>query len=118
MKASRYAAAHRTVNFVNLIESKRDGLALKESDIQALVAASATEQIPDYQLAAFLMAVFFRGMTPDECATMTLAMRDSGRVLEWPEDERPVVDKHSTGGVGDKVSLVLAPVLACLGFRV
>jgi pyrimidine-nucleoside phosphorylase len=107
-----------TVNFVNLIESKRDGLALQESDIQAIVTAAATDQIPDYQLAAFLMAVFFRGMSADECATLTVAMRDSGRVLEWPEDERPVVDKHSTGGVGDKVSLVLAPVLACLGFRV
>src|SRR5678815_827138 len=65
-----------------------------------------------------LMAIFFRGMSPEETRALTLAMRDSGRVLSFPQDGRPLVDKHSTGGVGDKVSLPLAPLLACLGFRV
>ncbi len=69
-------------------------------------------------MAAFLMAVYFRGLTTAETSTLTLAMRDSGDVLRFPADPRPVVDKHSTGGVGDKVSLPLAPLLACLGFRV
>jgi pyrimidine-nucleoside phosphorylase len=101
-----------------LIESKRNGDKLGESQIHDLVAACVTGQIPDYQLAAFLMAVYFRGLDDEETAALTLAMRDSGDVLEFPEDERPVVDKHSTGGIGDKVSLPLAPLLACLGFRV
>jgi len=69
-------------------------------------------------MAAFLMAVCFRGLDASETATLTLAMRDSGRVLRFPADPRSLVDKHSTGGVGDKVSLPLAPLLACLGFRV
>src|SRR5262245_50221277 len=69
-------------------------------------------------MAALLMAVFFRGMGRDELRAWTLNMRDSGERLRFPEDARPVVDKHSTGGVGDKVSLPLAPLLACLGFRV
>src|ERR1039457_2398372 len=69
-------------------------------------------------MAAFLMAVYFRGLTQAETSTLTLAMRDSGDVLRFPEDPSPLVDKHSTGGVGDKVSLPLAPLLSCLGFRV
>jgi pyrimidine-nucleoside phosphorylase len=69
-------------------------------------------------MSAFLMAVYFRGMNADEKRALTLAMRDSGDVLEFPDDPRPLVDKHSTGGVGDKVSLPLAPLLASLGFRV
>src|ERR1035437_2933238 len=69
-------------------------------------------------MAAFLMAVFFRKLNTTETTAFTLAMRDSGDVLKFPKDKRPLVDKHSTGGVGDKVSLPLAPLLACLGFRV
>src|ERR1700690_687911 len=69
-------------------------------------------------MAALLMAIYFRGLNTAETTALTLAMRDSGDVLEFPEDARPLVDKHSTGGIGDKVSLPLAPLLACLGFRV
>src|SRR5882762_2300955 len=69
-------------------------------------------------MAAFLMAVYFCGLNTAETTALTLAMRDSGDVLKFPKDKRPLVDKHSTGGVGDKVSLPLAPLLACLGFRV
>ncbi len=77
-------------------------------------------KIPDYQMAAFLMAVYFRGLDADETRALTLAMRDSGEVLKYlvPRDRHELVDKHSTGGIGDKVSLPLAPLLACLGFRV
>src|SRR5262245_54885886 len=106
------------MNFLQLLEQKRDGKALTPSDLQALIAQYTASEIPDYQMAAFLMAVFFRGLDSEETRTLTKAMRDSGDVLVFPKDSRPLVDKHSTGGVGDKVSLPLAPLLACLGFRV
>jgi pyrimidine-nucleoside phosphorylase len=108
----------RDVNFLPYIEAKRDGKELPPDAIAAFVRDFTAGRIPDYQMAAMLMAIFFRGMTPAETRALTLAMRDSGEVLEFPNDPRPVVDKHSTGGVGDKVSLPLAPLLACLGFRV
>jgi len=106
------------VNFLTLIESKRDGQALTADQLRGIVSGVVSGHLPDYQLAAFLMAVFFRGLNPAETAALTLAMRDSGDALRFPADKRPLVDKHSTGGVGDKVSLPLAPLLACLGFRV
>jgi pyrimidine-nucleoside phosphorylase len=106
------------MNFLSLIEAKRDGQALSAPDIQQFIAAYSAGKIPDYQMAAMLMAVYFRGLTTAETSALTLAMRDSGEMLRFPPDPRPLVDKHSTGGVGDKVSLPIAPLLACLGFRV
>jgi len=106
------------VNFLSLIEAKRDGQTLDAAQIKEIIAEYTAGKILDYQMAAFLMAVFFRGLTRAETRALMLAMRDSGDVLSFPNDPRPVVDKHSTGGVGDKVSLPLAPLLACLGFRV
>lgn len=106
------------MTFLPLLEAKRDGHALTAAQLSEAVAAFTAGRIPDYQMAAFLMAVYFRGMTDAERRALTLAMRDSGEVLTFPRDERPLVDKHSTGGVGDKVSLPLAPLLACLGLRV
>ena len=106
------------MNLVSLIEKKRDGQALSGDEIRRLLQLYTAGQVPDYQMAALLMAVFFRGLDADETRAWTLAMRDSGDHLEFPDDPRPLVDKHSTGGVGDKVSLPLAPLLACLGFRV
>jgi pyrimidine-nucleoside phosphorylase len=106
------------VTILQLIEAKRDGRGLSSADIQAFVAGVASGKVPDYQAAALLMAIFFRGLDAEETRTLTLAMRDSGESLAFPRDTRPLVDKHSTGGVGDKVSLPLAPLLACLGFRV
>ena len=107
------------MNFLPLIEAKRDGQALAPAQLQEVITAYVAGNIPDYQVSAFLMAVFFRGLDAAEIRALTLAMRDSGEVLKFPRnDPRPVVDKHSTGGVGDKVSLPLAPLLACLGFRV
>jgi len=96
-----------------LIEKKRDGGCLEDREIAGLIAAYSTGGVPDYQMSAFAMAVFFRGMSDGETAALTAAMRDSGRVFRWPEGSPPKVDKHSTGGIGDKVSLVLAPLLAC-----
>ncbi len=106
------------MNFLSLIEHKRDGQTLAPAQIEEAVQAYTAGEIPDYQMAAFLMAVYFRGLDEAETRALTLVMRDSGDVLAFPEDPRPLVDKHSTGGVGDKVSLVLTPLLACLGFRV
>ncbi len=96
-----------------LIERKRDGEELAPDEIAALIDGFTRGEIPDYQMSAFAMAVFFRGMTPNETGELTSAMMKSGRVLEYPADSPPKVDKHSTGGIGDKVSLVLAPLLAC-----
>jgi pyrimidine-nucleoside phosphorylase len=106
------------MSFLSAIEAKRNGQPLHPDRIAAFVRDFTAGRIPDYQMAAMLMSIFFRGMSAEETRALTLAMRDSGEVLKFPADPRPIVDKHSTGGVGDKVSLPLAPLLACLGFRV
>lgn len=106
------------MNFLPLIESKREGKILSSPQINDIVSACVSGQIPDYQMAAFLMAIYFRGLNDAELLALTLAMRDSGEILEFPKDKRLVVDCDFAGGVGDKVPLALAPVLACLGFRV
>ena len=96
-----------------LIERKRDGEELSPEETGVLIDGFTRGEIPDYQMSAFAMAVFFRGMTLNETRNLTAAMMRSGRVLEYPKNSPPKVDKHSTGGIGDKVSLVLAPLLAC-----
>ncbi len=106
------------MNFLSVLESKRDGQPLTSDQIREFVSSYTAGSIPDYQAAAFLMAICFRGLDAAETRSLTLAMRDSGITLHFPQDDRPLVDKHSTGGIGDKVSLVLAPLLACLGLRV
>jgi pyrimidine-nucleoside phosphorylase len=106
------------LNFLSLLESKRDGNSLSTEHIQQIIRDYTAQKIPDYQMAALLMAIYFRGLDARETRDWTAAMRDSGQVLRFPNDPRPLVDKHSTGGVGDKVSLPLAPLLAELGFRV
>src|SRR5882757_7141667 len=106
------------MNFLSLIESKREGKTLAPEDIGEFIRSFTAGEIPEYQMAAMLMAIYFRGLNTAETRALTLAMRDSGDTLKFPKDKRPLADKHSTGGVGDKVSLPLAPLLACLGFRV
>jgi pyrimidine-nucleoside phosphorylase len=101
-----------------LIAKKRDGGELAADEIRDLVAGVVDGSLGDAQLGAFLMAVCCNGMSPDETAALTLAMRDSGRVLQHPQVTRPKIDKHSTGGVGDKVSLLLAPLVAAAGVAV
>ncbi len=96
-----------------VIEKKRDGHTLTTEEIKGLVEDFTIGEIPDYQMSALAMAVFFRGMSPTETYQLTDAMLQSGRVLKYPEGSPPKIDKRSTGGVGDKVSLVLAPLLAC-----
>ena len=101
-----------------IIERKRDGAALETAEIEALVRGYTDGGIPDYQMAAFAMAVYFRGMTPEETAALTGAMMRSGEVLSFADEPRPTADKHSTGGIGDKVSLILAPLAAAAGLAV
>src|SRR6266404_526685 len=97
----------------SLIEKKRDGGELSAEEIEFLIGEFTDDKIPEYQMSAWAMAVFFRGMTAAETRHLTDSMRDTGRVLKYPKDSPPKIDKISTGGVGDKVSLVLAPLLAC-----
>ena len=98
-----------------IIRKKRDGLKLEREEIAFLVEGLAAGSVTEGQVAAFAMAVFFRGMQPDEAVALTLAMRDSGTVMDWPDANGPVLDKHSTGGVGDNASLMLAPIVAACG---
>jgi pyrimidine-nucleoside phosphorylase len=102
----------------SLIQHKRDGHALRPEEWAELVAAYTAGRIPDYQISALLMAVLFRGLEPEELAALTDAMIASGDRLRFEGLGRPVVDKHSTGGVGDKVSLLLAPMVASCGVAV
>lgn len=103
---------------VEIIRTKRDGHRLSDDQIRWFIEAYSTDRVPDYQAAALAMAVFWRGMAPDELATWTRAMIDSGERLDLSGVGRPTVDKHSTGGVGDKVSLVLVPLVAACGAAV
>jgi len=98
-----------------LIARKREGGKLDEQEIRDLIAGFMDGSVADYQMSALAMAVFFRGMDFDETVAMTLAIRDSGKVVSLDHIDAPKVDKHSTGGVGDKVSICLAPIVAACG---
>jgi len=100
---------------VTLIERKKRGEAASADELRALLAGFIARDVPDYQMAAWLMAVCWRGMTDAETLALTEAMVESGATLEWPGLDRPTVDKHSTGGVGDKTSIVLVPLMAAAG---
>ena len=101
-----------------LIQRKRDGSALQNDEWRELMVAYATGQVPDYQMAALLMAIFLKGLTREETAALLDGMLASGSRLDLSSLGKPVIDKHSTGGVGDKVSLILAPLLAACGVAV
>ncbi|MEM1284430.1 MAG: thymidine phosphorylase [Pseudomonadota bacterium] len=98
-----------------LIAKKRDGGTLSGAEIAFLVDGMTTGAVTDAQISSFAMAVFFKGMEMDERVALTLAMRDSGDVLDWSHLDGPALDKHSTGGVGDNLSLMLAPIVAACG---
>ncbi len=101
-----------------LIERKRDGGRITPAEWRTLMSQYATDEVPDYQMAALAMAIYFNGLDRDEIGALTDAMLHSGAMLDLDHLTMARVDKHSTGGVGDKVSLVLAPLVACLGVAV
>ncbi|MGO7906710.1 thymidine phosphorylase [Rhizobium leguminosarum] len=101
-----------------IIRRKRDGDELDATDIRSFIAALAAGRLSEGQIGAFAMAVWFKGMSRAEIVALTLAMADSGDRLQWADIDRPIADKHSTGGVGDNVSLMLAPIAAACGLAV
>jgi pyrimidine-nucleoside phosphorylase len=105
-------------NPVAMIRSKRDGQAHSTEDIAGFIEQFTAGAVPDYQMSAWLMAAFLRGLDDGETAALTLAMLHSGKVLRLPSIKAPKIDKHSTGGVGDKISICLAPLVASCGVAV
>src|ERR1700677_1427848 len=96
----KFHSEHTNVNFLSLIENKRGGKTLTSAEIQQFVRDFTAGVIPDYQMAALLMAIYFCGLDTAETVALTLAMRDSGEILKFPRDpQRPLVDKHSSGGI-------------------
>lgn len=101
-----------------IIEKKRDGAVLTDQELADFIGGYVRGDVPDYQMAALAMAIFFRGMTPGEISTLTRVMMESGDVVDTSAILRPKVDKHSTGGIGDKLSIPLAPLVASCGVAV
>jgi len=106
------------MNFISLIQTKRDGGRLTDDEIQWLIAEYSADRIPEYQMSSMLMAVFLVGLDPNELAAWTDAMLHSGDILDFSHVAAPKIDKHSTGGVGDKVSIPLVPIVATCGVAV
>ena len=102
----------------DIIQKKRDGNALSEAEIQWVMEKYVAGEIPDYQVAALCMAIYFQGMSLEETTALTFAVRDSGERLDFSDIKGIRADKHSTGGVGDKTSLVVTPIVATLGVKV
>ena len=106
------------MNIIEIIEKKKQGKELSTEEVYFFVEGVTNEEIRDYQTSALLMAICLKGMSHRETYDLTMAMRYSGDVLNLSEIGRTVVDKHSTGGIGDKTTLIVEPVMACLGVPV
>jgi pyrimidine-nucleoside phosphorylase len=101
-----------------IIRKKRDGHKLNKSDIEYFIRGVTSKEIPNYQISALLMAIFYKGMNLEETKDLTYFMLNSGKKLDLSDIKGPKIDKHSTGGVGDKISLILAPLAAEMGIIV
>lgn len=106
------------MHILEIIEKKRDKKELSKEEIEYFVSAYTQNKITDYQVAALVMAIYLNGMTAQETTHLTLAMAHSGEILDLSTIKGTIVDKHSTGGVGDKVSLILLPLVSSLGVPV
>lgn len=106
------------MHILELIEKKRDKKKLSKEEIEFIIKGYTNGSIPDYQMSALIMAIYLNGMSYEETTNMTIAMAKSGEILDLKEINKTIVDKHSTGGVGDKVSLILLPLVASLGVPV
>ncbi len=105
------------MNILDIISKKQEGIELTKDELKYVVDGFCSDDIPNYQMSAFLMAVYFKGMTDTETLNLTFAMRDSGEVLNHDKIKGLKFDKHSTGGVGDKTTLILGPMIASLGLK-
>ena len=103
------------MHMTDLIEKKKQGQTLTQEELHFIVHGYTAGNIPDYQMSALMMAIYFRGMTPEETAQLTIEMEHSGDVVDLSPLGEHTADKHSTGGVGDKTSLVLCPMVAACG---
>ena len=106
------------MNILDIIENKKNRKELTKEEIEYFVKKYTEDEITDYQAAALIMAICINGMTQDEILTLTIAMANSGDVLDLSDISKNIVDKHSTGGVGDKITLIVMPIIASLGIPV
>ena len=106
------------VLITDLLRAKRDSCSLSQDDMYKFATGIADGTVTNYQASAFLMAAYINGLDSEETLALTMAMRDSGTIVQWGDHPRPLADKHSTGGVGDKISLVLAPLAASIGISI
>jgi pyrimidine-nucleoside phosphorylase len=108
----------KSQSFSEVIQKKRDGKILTRAEIKDFIDGTTQGKIPEYQIAAFLMATYFAGMNAEETSDLTLEMANSGMKMDLSDVTGPIVDKHSTGGIGDKVTIILAPLAAACGLKV
>ena len=106
------------MDIINIISKKRDKFKLSKSEIEFLVKEYVSGNITDYQAAALIMAIYINGMDKEEISNLTIAMANSGEIIDLSEIGKVIVDKHSTGGVGDKVTLILMPIIASMDIPV
>ena len=106
------------MSILDIIEKKKQGLELDKAEIDFFIEKYMTDEVKDYQAAALIMAICINGMSQNEISNLTIAMANSGDILDLSDIDNVIVDKHSTGGVGDKVTLVLLPIIAACGVPV